>query len=68
MGMRFVVLLGVVSAVIGSVAVGCTTHTHERQESPPATVIHEDMGSSSSAVREGAREGAREGVHDTTRY
>lgn len=69
MGMRCVVLLAVMSAAIGSVAVGCTTHTHERPESTPATtVIHEDMGSSSSAVREGAREGAREGVRDTTRY
>ncbi|HKN87696.1 MAG TPA: hypothetical protein VJV04_12615 [Nitrospiraceae bacterium] len=70
MAKRFVFLLfgSVVSAVIGSIAVGCTTHTHERPESPPATVIHEDMGPSSSTVREGAREGAREGVRDSTRY
>lgn len=68
MGMRFVVLVGsAVSLVIGSLAVGCTTHTHERPESPPATtVIHEDRTPSSSTVREGAREGAREGVRDTT--
>jgi hypothetical protein len=69
MGMRFVLLVGsVVTVVMGSFAVGCTTHTRERPESPPATVIHEDMGPSSSTVREGAREGAREGVRDTTRY
>lgn len=69
MGMRFVLLVSsVVSVVMGSLAVGCTTHTHERPDAPPATVIHEDMGPSSSTVREGAREGAREGVRDTTRY
>lgn len=69
MRMRCVAVLGsVVSVVIGGFTVGCTTHTHERPESAPATVIHENSAPSSSAVREGAREGAREGVRDTTRY
>jgi hypothetical protein len=67
MRMKFGLLIGsVVSVVIGSFAVGCTTHTHERPETPPATVIHQDMAPSSSTVREGAREGTREGIRDTT--
>jgi len=67
MGIRFILLVGsVVSVVLGSFAVGCTTHTHDRPEAGAPTVIHQDMAPSSSAVREGAREGAREGVRDTT--
>jgi hypothetical protein len=65
MGNRFALLLGCVGMVIGSIAVGCTTHTHERPDAPPATVIHQDMSPPSSSARERAREGAREGVRDT---
>jgi hypothetical protein len=54
------------SVVIGSIAAGCTTHTHEREDAHPPTVIHNETTAPSSAVREGAREGAREGVHDAT--
>lgn len=54
------------SVVIVTVAAGCTTHTHEREDSHPPTVIHNETTPSSSAVREGAREGAREGVRDST--
>ncbi|WP_447983688.1 hypothetical protein [Nitrospira sp. Nam74] len=60
-----IVLLGG-CIVIGSVAAGCTTHTHEREDAHPPTVIHNETAPPSSAVREGAREGAREGVHDAT--
>jgi hypothetical protein len=59
-----VLLMGCV--VIGSVAAGCTTHTTEREDSRPPTVIHNETTPPSSAVREGAREGAREGVRDST--
>ena len=51
--------------LIGSLAAGCTTHTTERDDSRPPTVIHNEATPPSSAVREGAREGAREGVRDS---
>jgi hypothetical protein len=62
MGNRFALLLGCVGMMIGSIAVGCTTHTHERPDTPPATVIHQDMSPPSSSAREGAREGVRDTV------
>lgn len=61
-----VIVLLTGGVVIGSVTAGCTTHTHERDESRPPTVIHNEATPPSSAVREGAREGAREGVRDST--
>ena len=67
MGKRIVsIVLLTGCIVIGSVAAGCTTHTHEREDSHPPTVIHNETTPPSSAVREGAREGAREGVRDST--
>ncbi len=67
MGNRIVsIVLLTGTVVIGSVAAGCTTHTNDREDSRPPTVIHNETTSPSSAVREGAREGAREGVRDST--
>ena len=67
MGNRIVsIVLLTGCVVIGSLVAGCTTHTHDRDESHPPTVIHNETTPSSSSVREGAREGAREGIRDST--
>lgn len=67
MGKKMVSLVLLTGCVVfAGLVAGCTTHTHDRDESRPPTVINNETTPSSSSVREGAREGAREGVRDST--